>query len=84
MLSPFVMKKLLYNPPPLGHVIGQAYLEALGSPEAGSDDISRATMEILERKLLALDREHVDHASLIETKHPFALEHCPWCRSHGH
>lgn len=83
-LNPFLIKKLLYNPPPLGHVIGQAYLEALESPEAGGDYIGRATMEILERKLAAQDWEHVDHGSLIETMRQFALEHCPWCRSHGH
>lgn len=57
-LNPFMIKKLLYNPKPLGTLIGASYLEALEllgskSEEAG-DYIGRTTMEILGRKLDAL------------------------------
>jgi radical SAM superfamily enzyme YgiQ (UPF0313 family) len=50
-LNPFVIKKLLYNPKPLGRLIGRAYLEAMASPEAGGDYIGRATLDIIEREL---------------------------------
>jgi hypothetical protein len=49
--NPFVIKKLLYNPLPLGRLIGRAYLEALQSPAAGFDYIGRATMDIIDREL---------------------------------
>lgn len=52
-LNPFVIKKLLYNPKPLSDLIGQAYLEASESLDPSSEYIGRATMEIIERKLLA-------------------------------
>ncbi|WP_165873434.1 B12-binding domain-containing radical SAM protein [Parasulfuritortus cantonensis] len=50
-LNPFTIKKLLYNPDPLGRLIAQAYLEAMETHNPGSDYIGRATMEILERRL---------------------------------
>lgn len=50
-LNPFTIKKLLYNPDPLGKLIGQAYLEAMESHSPDSDYIGRTTMEILERRL---------------------------------
>ncbi|MBI4984687.1 MAG: radical SAM protein [Rhodocyclales bacterium] len=50
-LNPFVIKKLLYNPPPLGRLIGRAYLEAYAGRGAADDYVGRATMEILERRL---------------------------------
>jgi radical SAM superfamily enzyme YgiQ (UPF0313 family) len=50
-LNPFVIKKLLYNPDPLGKLIAQAYLEAMAQHGATSDYIGRATMEILEKRL---------------------------------
>lgn len=50
-LNPFVIKKLLYNPPPLGRMIGRAYLEAYDSRGSADDYVGRATMEILERQL---------------------------------
>ncbi|CAG4883224.1 conserved protein of unknown function [Georgfuchsia toluolica] len=50
-LNPFTIKKLLYNPPPLGRMIGRAYLEALEMRGVADDYIGRATMEIIERKL---------------------------------
>jgi radical SAM superfamily enzyme YgiQ (UPF0313 family) len=52
-LNPFVIKKLLYNPQPLGRMIGRAYLEAYASRGAADDYVGRATMEILARKLAA-------------------------------
>jgi len=52
-LNPFLIKKLLYNPPPLGRLIGRAYLEAFDSRGVADDYVGRATMEILERKLAA-------------------------------
>ncbi|HEX5804010.1 MAG TPA: radical SAM protein [Azospira sp.] len=50
-LNPFVIKKLLYNPPPLGRMIGRAYLEAFERSGVADDYIGRATIEILERQL---------------------------------
>jgi radical SAM superfamily enzyme YgiQ (UPF0313 family) len=57
-LNPFTIKKLLYNPKPLGAMIGRAYLEALESSSkldeganVEGDYVGRATMEILERRL---------------------------------
>jgi radical SAM superfamily enzyme YgiQ (UPF0313 family) len=50
-LNPFLLKKLLYNPKPLGRLIGRAYLEAMQSLEPTSDYIGRATLDILEREL---------------------------------
>lgn len=50
-LNPFVIKKLLYNPKPLGGLIGRAYLEAVASMDPTSEYIGRATMDIIEREL---------------------------------
>lgn len=50
-LNPFIIKKLLYNPKPLGRLIGRAYLEAMESLDKTSDYIGRATMDILDREL---------------------------------
>ena len=50
-LNPFVIKKLLYNPQPLGRLIGRAYLEAVDTLDASSEYIGRLTMEIIEREL---------------------------------
>lgn len=50
-LNPWVIKKLLYNPPPLGRMIGRAYLEAFTSRGAADDYVGRTTMEILDRQL---------------------------------
>jgi radical SAM superfamily enzyme YgiQ (UPF0313 family) len=52
-LNPFTIKKLLYNPAPLGRLIARAYLEALDSHDPSSEYIGRATMENLERRLRA-------------------------------
>lgn len=54
-LNPFTIKKLLYNPKPLGGLIGKSYLEALERSskldDTGGEYIGRLTMEILEGKL---------------------------------
>jgi len=53
-LNPFTIKKLLYNPKPLGRLIGRAYLEAVESTDASGEYIGRATMDIMERNLAKL------------------------------
>ena len=50
-LNPFLIKKLLYNPEPLGRMIGRAYLEAVDTLDPTSEYIGRLTMEIIEREL---------------------------------
>lgn len=50
-LNPFVIKKLLYNPQPLGRLIGRAYLEAAEVLDGNSEYIGRATIDIIEREL---------------------------------
>ncbi len=56
-LNPFAIKRLLYNPQPLGRLIGRAYLEALEGLGESSEYIGRATMEILERELRKLQQQ---------------------------
>jgi radical SAM superfamily enzyme YgiQ (UPF0313 family) len=51
--NPFLIKRLLFNPPPLGPIIGRAYLEATARAGPASDYVGRITMELLSR---ALDR----------------------------
>lgn len=55
-LNPFIIKKLLYNPPPLGRMIGRAYLEAYESRGVADDYVGRATIEALERELATRER----------------------------
>lgn len=50
-LNPFIIKKLLYNPKPLGTIIARSYLEAVDALDVNSEYIGRATMDNLERKL---------------------------------
>ncbi|MDH5570470.1 MAG: radical SAM protein [Gammaproteobacteria bacterium] len=52
-LNPFLIKKLLYNPKPLGAVIARSYLEAVDALDENSEYIGRATMDNLERMLKA-------------------------------
>ncbi|MGO8867528.1 MAG: B12-binding domain-containing radical SAM protein [Alphaproteobacteria bacterium] len=49
--NPFLIKRLLYNPPPLGRIIARAYLEAAATSDRESEYIGRATMDNLEREL---------------------------------
>ncbi len=49
--NPFIIKRLLYNPKPLGRVIARSYLEAVKLLDSDSEYIGRATMDIIERKL---------------------------------
>ncbi len=63
-LNPFQIKRLLYNPRPLGRLIARSYLEAVESLEEGSEYIGRATMDILERELTARNRFASKMASL--------------------
>lgn len=49
--NPFIVKKLLYNPEPLGGVIGRAYLRAVESQGKDSDYIGRVTMDLLKTEL---------------------------------
>lgn len=50
-LNPFTIKKLLYNPRPLGPIIARSYLQAVDTLDGNSDYIGRATMDNLERML---------------------------------
>lgn len=50
-LNPFVIKRLLYNPPPLGRMIARSYLEAVETLDADSEYIGRVTMDNIERRL---------------------------------
>lgn len=57
-LWPFTIKKLLYNPPPLGPMIGRAYLRALEYSskldDTAGEYVGRATLEILAGELAQL------------------------------
>ena len=50
-LNPFLIKKLLYNPKPLGRLIGRAYLEAVESMDPASEYVGRAMLDVIEREL---------------------------------
>lgn len=56
-LNPFLIKRLLYNPPPLGRMIGRAYLEAVAATDPASEYIGRSTMDVLERLLARIGGE---------------------------
>lgn len=49
--NPFLIKRLLYNPEPLGRIIGRAYIDAMAAPDAGYEYIGRAMMQAIEREL---------------------------------
>lgn len=51
--NPFTIKRLLYNPEPLGKMIGRAYLKALDKSNADFDYVGRVTMKLLEEELQA-------------------------------
>ncbi len=65
-LNPFVIKKLLYNPPPLGKLIGKAYLDALALSNGNAADeyIGRRVMSLLSQQL------NEEEQSLISFKKP--------------
>jgi radical SAM superfamily enzyme YgiQ (UPF0313 family) len=50
-LDPFLIKKLLYNPPPFGRLIGRAYLKAIETLDKDSEYIGRATMDLIAEEL---------------------------------
>lgn len=50
-LYPFTIKKLLYNPKPLGPIIARSYLKAVDSLDTNSDYVGRATMDLIEQEL---------------------------------
>ena len=56
-LNPFVIKRLLYNPQPLGRLIGRAYLKAAETLDETSDYIGRATIDNIEVSLKQLQEE---------------------------
>jgi len=49
--NPFLLKRLLYNPKPLGPMIARAYLRAVEMSGSGEEYVGRATMELLAREL---------------------------------
>ncbi len=49
--NPFVIKRLLYNPEPLGGIIARSYLQAAASMDKDSEYIGRATMDLIEAEL---------------------------------
>lgn len=54
-LNPFLVKRLLYNPKPLGPVIGRSYLKAVERLDSDSEYVGRVTMDILEDELRRLE-----------------------------
>lgn len=51
--NPYIIKKLLYNPPPLGSLIGQSFLEA--NAQTTTEEAGRLMLDILEKKLLNVE-----------------------------
>ena len=49
--NPFLLKRLLYNPPPLGKLIARAYLQAAGAADAAGEYVGRTTLDLLAREL---------------------------------
>jgi len=47
--NPFTIKKLLYNPPPLGRLIGRSFLEA--QRRASREETGKLALDIIEEKL---------------------------------
>ncbi|HED14739.1 MAG TPA: radical SAM protein [Gammaproteobacteria bacterium] len=50
-LNPFIIKRLLYNPKPLGPIIGRSYLRAVEQLGENSEYVGRITMDIIEEEL---------------------------------
>ena len=72
--NPFLIKRLLSNPPPVGRIIARAYLEAVATTDPGSEYVGRATMDILERELAR--PEVVAHARAHAAPVMLAQESC--------
>ncbi|MBI4988493.1 MAG: radical SAM protein [Rhodocyclales bacterium] len=76
-LNPFTIKKLLYNPQPLGRLIGRSYLEALERSskldDTGGEYVGRLTMEIIEGKLdrLEQNRSRAPLRRSVPLRHPY-------------
>lgn len=49
--NPFLLKRLLYNPKPLGPMIARAYLRAAAITGSGEEYVGRATIDLLAREL---------------------------------
>lgn len=49
--NPFIIKRLLYNPKPLGGIIARSYLQAAATMDKDSDYIGRATMDLIKQEL---------------------------------
>jgi hypothetical protein len=62
-LNPFAIKRLLYNPPPLGAMIGRAYLDAVEATRDGSDYVGRVAMDNIAR-IVGARRAGPSHARL--------------------
>lgn len=64
-LNPFVIKRLLYNPKPLGRLIGRAYLKAAETLDESSEYIGRATMANIEAALQKLQEKSITELELL-------------------
>lgn len=49
--NPFIIKRLLYNPQPLGGIIARNYLQAAASLDKDSEYVGRTTMDLIELEL---------------------------------
>jgi len=50
-LNPFTIKRLLYNPKPLGPVIGRSYLRAVDHLGENNEYVGRITMDLIDEEL---------------------------------
>ena len=65
--NPFTIKKLLYNPPGLGRLIGQSFLTA-SRKTSESQDVGKLTLDIIEGELLSRHTQNNEKA-ITETIH---------------
>jgi radical SAM superfamily enzyme YgiQ (UPF0313 family) len=63
-LNPFTIKKLLYNPKPLGPMIARSYLQAVDELDENSEYVGRVTMDKLEQMLRQLPTQQTSGGSL--------------------
>ena len=66
-LNPFIIKRLLYNPKPLGPIIARSYLQAVDSLDASSEYVGRVTMDNIASEL--------QHAEVVETVSTSLVHH---------